>query len=465
MVSKEQVERDFKSYAPGSVPQIIGANLLGSENAGDGLPGMQGNRNQLVGSILHAGVISGFFLSSPSPGQMDIGPGVMLVYDEGINEFVVLETKSTINLTGIVSGEIIFARANDSVVTFYHSKTPSGTAPFYIAVYTGTTFVDLRRSQHVMSSGSANFAQNMYIGGPDNTAKLRIQNENGEDVFRVDTVNNEISAYTAVEHVINADRLGGFQDFPDESSPSTTSYVPVADPAKTLQPNLNADLLDGRDAGHSNGNIPINDRTLNTNLNADLLDHRDAGNSNGDIPINNGIVNTNLNADKIDGQHYADIQDYLYSIGMITGNNAKNLPLSPVIAPNSNARLSTNDIRVFMGPSSSIPVILTYHLTGIPYSQGDVYNPARTLRVGAGSLSLYISGNGQIDHFVVYGVTADTRDTKFSDFTVRGETGNYGYSFTAFDASAYKQIGVYLEGNYTSGSAAITGVSLWCWYE
>jgi hypothetical protein len=44
-----------------------------------------------------------------------------------------------------------------------------------------------------------------------------------------------------------------------------------------LVTNLNADRVDGYNAGNANGNIPINNNTLNVNLNADLLDGQHAG--------------------------------------------------------------------------------------------------------------------------------------------------------------------------------------------
>lgn len=64
---------------------------------------------------------------------------------------------------------------------------------------------------------------------------------------------------------------------------------------------LNADKLDGHDAGNNNNDIPINNGTLNVNLNADKLDGKDAGNASGNVPINNGVKNEGLNADKLDG--------------------------------------------------------------------------------------------------------------------------------------------------------------------
>ncbi len=56
--------------------------------------------------------------------------------------------------------------------------------------------------------------------------------------------------------------------------------------------------------GYAPGNaldIPINNSTLNTNLNADKLDGFDAGNQSAKIPISNTVLNTDLNADKLDG--------------------------------------------------------------------------------------------------------------------------------------------------------------------
>jgi hypothetical protein len=64
---------------------------------------------------------------------------------------------------------------------------------------------------------------------------------------------------------------------------------------------LNADLLDGLNAGNASGLIPISNGTVNTNLNADLLDGFHAGNGSGQIPVSNGALNTNLNAEFLGG--------------------------------------------------------------------------------------------------------------------------------------------------------------------
>ncbi|AQR93491.1 hypothetical protein [Clostridium saccharoperbutylacetonicum] len=47
--------------------------------------------------------------------------------------------------------------------------------------------------------------------------------------------------------------------------------------------------------------------TVQTNLNADKVDGYDAGNSSGNIPVSNGVVNANLNADMVDGIHASNL--------------------------------------------------------------------------------------------------------------------------------------------------------------
>lgn len=69
---------------------------------------------------------------------------------------------------------------------------------------------------------------------------------------------------------------------------------------------LDADTLDGKNSGHSTGQIPIADGTVVSTLNADKLDGFDAGNSSGQVPVSNGTLNTNLNADKVDGKDASD---------------------------------------------------------------------------------------------------------------------------------------------------------------
>jgi len=49
-------------------------------------------------------------------------------------------------------------------------------------------------------------------------------------------------------------------------------------------------------------------------LDADLLDGNQAGNANGNVPLSNGTLNTNLNADLLDGQHGANFQARVSSV-------------------------------------------------------------------------------------------------------------------------------------------------------
>ncbi|WP_297429059.1 hypothetical protein [Clostridium sp.] len=76
--------------------------------------------------------------------------------------------------------------------------------------------------------------------------------------------------------------------------------------------------------GGNNGNIELAKASdlsdvahktgiLQTNLNADKIDGYDAGNLSGNIPVSNGTVNTNLNADMVDGFHVADLGQYVMS--------------------------------------------------------------------------------------------------------------------------------------------------------
>jgi hypothetical protein len=71
----------------------------------------------------------------------------------------------------------------------------------------------------------------------------------------------------------------------------------------TVVSNLNADYVDGYNAGHSFGQVPISDGLPNNSLYADILDGYHAGNSNGQVAVSNGTVCTNLNADMLDGLH------------------------------------------------------------------------------------------------------------------------------------------------------------------
>ena len=84
-------------------------------------------------------------------------------------------------------------------------------------------------------------------------------------------------------------------------SDAASGTPPFVVASATQVPNLNADMVDGYDAGNAAGNVPVSNGVLNTNLNAHMVGGRYAGNGSGAVPISNGTVNTNLNADMVDG--------------------------------------------------------------------------------------------------------------------------------------------------------------------
>ncbi len=94
---------------------------------------------------------------------------------------------------------------------------------------------------------------------------------------------------------LNADKLDGL------NASNASGDVPISN--GTLCTNLNADKIDGLNTGNASGDVPISNGTLCTNLNADKIDGFHAGNASGDVAISNGTICTNLNADKLDGYH------------------------------------------------------------------------------------------------------------------------------------------------------------------
>lgn len=80
----------------------------------------------------------------------------------------------------------------------------------------------------------------------------------------------------------------------------------LANPVMGPGSGLDADTLDGKNSGHSTGQIPIADGTLVSTLNADKVDGADAGNASGNVALANGTVVTNLNADMVDGKNASD---------------------------------------------------------------------------------------------------------------------------------------------------------------
>jgi hypothetical protein len=63
------------------------------------------------------------------------------------------------------------------------------------------------------------------------------------------------------------------------NSDVATGTPPLLVSSSTKVDTLNADQVDGKDAGNADGNIPISNGTVNTNLNADKVDGKDLPNS------------------------------------------------------------------------------------------------------------------------------------------------------------------------------------------
>jgi len=85
---------------------------------------------------------------------------------------------------------------------------------------------------------------------------------------------------------LNADQVDGYHLNQDVQTTASPSFVKM-----TLTQATGAAPL------------TVSSTTVVTNLNADKVDGYDAGNSSGQIPISNGTVCTNLNADTVDGSH------------------------------------------------------------------------------------------------------------------------------------------------------------------
>jgi len=189
MVTKGEVERDFSSYAPGSRPYTVTAELLGSDEASDGLPGMQGNRNQIIANILYGGcVIKGFDPSASGAGSVTITAGIGLIWDTALSEFVVLETTSPIIVTGCTAGQTVYLQATSGVVSGDKASGPGPANSLYICAYINATdVVDVRRSRYIETSAGVGMIGPITIGGFNWSEKFKILSADGAEVFKTDT--------------------------------------------------------------------------------------------------------------------------------------------------------------------------------------------------------------------------------------------------------------------------------------
>ena len=108
--------------------------------------------------------------------------------------------------------------------------------------------------------------------------------------------------------------------------------------------NLDADKVDGYDAGNNSGQVAVSNGTLCTNLNADMTDGFHAGNGVGQIAVSNGFICSSLNADKVDGFH--------------AGNNSGQIAVSNgTVCSNLNADM-VDGFHASQSPSANqIPVL------------------------------------------------------------------------------------------------------------
>jgi hypothetical protein len=83
----------------------------------------------------------------------------------------------------------------------------------------------------------------------------------------------------------------------------TTGTAPFNVASTTVNTNLNADQVDGYDAGNASGQVAVSNGTECIDLNADQVDGYDAGNASGQVAVSDGTLCTDLNADKVDGSH------------------------------------------------------------------------------------------------------------------------------------------------------------------
>jgi len=106
---------------------------------------------------------------------------------------------------------------------------------------------------------------------------------------------------------VSADLRVGGQIVSDVASPT----APLTVSSAAVCPSLNADMVDGHDAGNDSGDVALNNGTVCTNLNADKVDGHDAGNDSGDVALSNSIVCSNLNADVLHGYRPGNDSGYL----------------------------------------------------------------------------------------------------------------------------------------------------------
>lgn len=417
MVNIEDVERNWKSYAPGSRPHNLTQDLLDSGEASDGFLGMQGNRNELIGAILNEGIVDGLTPSpSGSGGNVDISTGIVLIWDTGISHFVVKQYAGGTAVVSAGVGEIVYLTCSSGILTVGSSAAPPANSAYLCVFISNSEVVDIRKSAHIRSpAGNTGIPNSLTICGPNDAKKFVVRKADGTEIFSIDTVNNLVSAISSTEHAINADRLNGLDDYYDfngtlgDPNPST-DYIPVADFTQTLQPNLNAQILEGKRIVSSGGDIPLIGN-VNPGLNADTLDTWHSGSS----PAMNTIPVSDVTA-KIDN-------------GWLKTGSGNGIDADMVDAFHLNQDVRSSATPSFAGFGSVGSKIL--YLTD---SQSFTGSPSPQINIGPGVIRLIFQAyvTTTTDAAIYLRFNNDSATTKYSSARHWAGSGTHGASNASF---------------------------------
>jgi len=224
----------------------------------------------------------------------------------------------------------------DATEIITSNLTVSGSVTFNSVTVNYTLTADTIEANNFNLSGNANF-NNITVSGTLDVGTLIADSGTVNELFKITGTNAVLQLWpsTGNQWTITAKSTGEITFFNENHSKTLMVFtsddkvgINKINPSEQLEvngrvkatsfiasttalcTNLNADLLDGKHAGNSSGQIPISNGTLCNDLNADLLDGRHAGNSSGNIPISNGMLCSNLNAERWNG-----LKTYIHNVG------------------------------------------------------------------------------------------------------------------------------------------------------
>jgi hypothetical protein len=266
----------------------------------------------------------------------------------------------------------------------------AGTSP--LAVNSSTLVVNLNADMvdglHASTASNANTvvardgngdiaARTLNSGVVTGTPPIYVNSTTLVSNLNADMVDGYQTAEAATASTIAARNTNGDLWARRYTSTMAQGTAPFVVSSTTVVANLNADLLDGYNAGNVSGQIPVSNGTLNANLNADMLDGFHAANSsNGDT-----IMLRSSGGNVVAKTYYSDVTTGTAPLNIASTTVVPNLNVDMVDGYHLNQDVRTTASPSFLGLTVGSTAISS-DASGLVVNGGIVHGPVGTLRAG-----------------------------------------------------------------------------------